>query len=76
MFDNMSDGTKGLVRSFYINGIALVFSSVGDPMILFVLILYALNVGGVLILLYFTFGDAIENFWYFLKEKFKIRRQL
>ena len=70
MFDNMSDGTKGLVRTFYVNGITLLLSSVGDPMILFVFILYAMNVGAAIIIFYFTFGSGIENFWYYLKEKF------
>lgn len=70
MFDDMSDGTKGLIRAFYVNGITLMFSSVGDPMILFVFILYAMNVGAVLTILYFTFGDSVANWWDSLRERF------
>ena len=49
MFDNMDEGTKGLVRTMYVNVIGAVLSSVGDPMILFVFVLYAMNVGMLLL---------------------------
>lgn len=64
----MDEGTKGMVRAFYVNGITLLLSAVGDPMILFVFVLYAMNVGAVLTILYFTFGDAVANGWDRLRD--------
>ncbi len=69
MFDNMDEGTKGLVRTMYVNVIGAVLSSVGDPMILFVLVLYAMNVGMFLLICYYLFGDSIENVLRFFKRE-------
>ena len=68
MFDNMDEGTKGLVRTMYVNVIGAVLSSVGDPMILFVFVLYAMNVGMFLLICYYLLGDSIENVLRFFKR--------
>lgn len=69
MFDNMDEGTKGLVRTTYVNVIGMVLSSVGDPMILFVFVLYAMNVGMFLLICYYLLGDSIENVLRFFKRE-------
>ncbi len=69
MFDNMDEGTKGLVRTMYVNVIGAVLSSVGDPMILFVFVLYAMNVGMFLLICYYLLGDSIENVLRFFKRE-------
>lgn len=69
MFDNMDEGTKGLVRTMYVNVIGAVLSSVGDPMILFVFLIYAMNVGMFLLICYYLLGDSIENVLRFFKRK-------
>lgn len=68
MFDNIDDGTKGLIRAAYVNVIGAVLSSVGDPMILFVFLIYAMNVGMFLLICYYLFGDSIENVLRFFKR--------
>ena len=68
MFDNIDDGTKGLIRAAYVNVIGMVLSSVGDPMILFVFLIYAMNVGMFLLICYYLFGDSIENILRFFKR--------
>ena len=68
MFDNMDEGTKGLVRTMYVNVIGAVLSSVGDPMILFVFLIYAMNVGMFLLVCYYLAGDSIENVLRFFKR--------
>ena len=60
-FDDMSDGTKGIIRACYVNGITLLLSAVGDPMILFALVMCAMNIGAVLTILYLTCGSALEG---------------
>jgi len=69
MFDNMDEGTKGLVRTAYVNVIGMVLSSVGDPMILFVFVLYAMNVGMLLLVCFYLLGDSIENVLRFFKRE-------
>lgn len=69
MFDNMDEGTKGLVRAAYVNVIGAVLTSIGDPMILFVLTLYAMNMGMLLLMCYYLFGDNVENVLGFFKRK-------
>ncbi len=69
MFDNMDEGTKGLVRTTYVNVIGMVLSSVGDPMILFVFVLYAMNVGMLLLVCFYLLGDSIENVLRFFKRE-------
>ena len=68
MFDNMDEGTKGLVRTMYVNVIGAVLSSFGDPMILFVFLIYAMNVGMFLLICYYLLGDSIENVLRFFKR--------
>ena len=68
MFDNIDDGTKGLIRAAYVNVIGAVLSSVGDPMILFVFLIYAMNVGMLLLVCFYLFGDSIENVLRFFKR--------
>ena len=68
MFDNIDDGTKGLIRAAYVNVIGAVLSSVGDPMILFVFLIYVMNVGMFLLICYYLFGDSIENVLRFFKR--------
>jgi hypothetical protein len=69
MFDNMDEGTKGLVRTAYVNVIGMVLSSVGDPMILFVFVLYAMNVGMFLLICYYLLGDSLESVLRFFKRE-------
>ena len=69
MFDNIDDGTKGLIRAAYVNVIGAVLSSVGDPMILFVFVLYAMNVGMLLLVCFYLLGDSIENVLRFFKRE-------
>ena len=69
MFDNIDDGTKGLIRAAYVNVIGAVLSSVGDPMIVFVFLIYAMNVGMFLLICYYLLGDSIENVLRFFKRE-------
>ena len=69
MFDNMDEGTKGLVRTMYVNVIGMVLSSVGDPMILFVFVLYVMNVGMFLLICYYLLGDSLESVLRFFKRE-------
>ena len=69
MFDNINDGTKGIIRAIYFNVIGAVLTSVGDPMILFVFVLYAMNVGMLLLVCFYLFGDSIESVLRFFKRE-------
>jgi len=71
MFDNIDDGTKGLIRAAYVNVIGGVLTSVGDPLIIFVLAVYAINVGMFLLICYYLFGDSIENVLRFFKPTYR-----